>query len=431
MDYEEAIDWLYSFEKQGIKLGLERIKYLCDKLGNPQNNYKIVHVGGTNGKGSVCRFISSILTSEGYTVGVYTSPHIERFSERFVIDNDEISEIEIILLIDEVKPIVEEMIQKGDTPTFFEVVTAMAFLYFYDKKVDYAIIEVGLGGRFDATNIIEPLASVITNVSLEHQDRLGNTIEDIAFEKAGIIKENTPVVTAAKDSALKVIKKVANGKNASLHLVSPDSWKRTGANVSRQSFIFHGELKDYEVETKISGLYQGENIALAISCIESLQMNGVFITDENIAEGIKKTENPGRMEMVSTKPTILLDGAHNVEGIKNLRKTLENDFEFDRLILVIGILNDKNYVEMLEEIVPICDLIITTKSSNKRSCNPFNLKKEIEYIDYKKSVIPMENINKAVLLSKSKAGLKDIVCICGSLYLVGEARSFLQEIIDF
>ena len=230
---------------------------------------------------------------------------------------------------------------------------------------------------------------------------------------------------------MKIIKKIADEKNASLHLVSSNSWERTGAGINSQSFIIKGKLKDYEVETKLYGYYQGENIALAISCIESLQMNGVFITDKNIIEGIKNTENPGRMEMVSTKPIILLDGAHNVEGIKKLRKTLENDFEFERLILVIGILKDKNYVEMLEEIVPICDLIITTKSSNKRFCSPFNLKKEIEYIDYNKSVIPMENINKAVLLSKSKAGLKDIICITGSLYLVGEARSFLQEIIDF
>lgn len=431
MNYKEAIDWLYSFEKHGIKLGLDRIKHICEKLGNPQSNYKIVHVGGTNGKGSVCKFISSILASEGYTVGVYTSPHIQRFSERFVIDKDEISQIEIILLVEELKPIVDEMIQKGDIPTFFEITTAMGLLYFYDKKVDYAIIEVGLGGRFDATNIVKPVASVITNVSLEHQDRLGNTIEEIAFEKAGIIKEDTPLITTAKDSVLKIIKKVADEKNASLHLVSSNSWERTGAGINSQSFIIKGKLKDYEVETKLYGYYQGENIALAISCIESLQMNGVFITDKNIIEGIKNTENPGRMEMVSTKPIILLDGAHNVEAIKKLRKTLENDFEFERLILVIGILKDKNYVEMLEEIVPICDLIITTKSSNKRFCSPFNLKKEIEYIDYNKSVIPMENINKAVLLSKSKAGLKDIICITGSLYLVGEARSFLQEIIDF
>ena len=201
MKYNQAIEWLYSFEKYGIKLSLERIVFICEKLGDPQNNYDVIHVGGTNGKGSVCKYISSILTSAGYRVGLYTSPHIQNFSERFVINNNVISEDEIVLLVEKVKSIVDEMIKSNNIPTFFEITTAMTFEYFFDKKVDYAVVEVGLGGRFDATNIVNPIVSVITNVTLEHQDRLGNTIDEISFEKAGIIKENTPVITGAENTA--------------------------------------------------------------------------------------------------------------------------------------------------------------------------------------------------------------------------------------
>ncbi|MCK5636678.1 MAG: bifunctional folylpolyglutamate synthase/dihydrofolate synthase, partial [Thermoplasmatales archaeon] len=197
MNYEETIEWLYSFEKFGIKLGLERITHICKKLGNPQKNYKVIHVGGTNGKGSVCRFLQSILTLNGYKVGVYTSPHLQRFTERFIIDNNEMLKGDVVKLIEKIKPIIDDMLKKENTPTFFEIVTAMAFLCFKDKNVDFAIVEVGLGGRFDATNIVEPIVSVITNVSLEHQDRLGDKIDDIAFEKAGIIKDNIPVITGA------------------------------------------------------------------------------------------------------------------------------------------------------------------------------------------------------------------------------------------
>ena len=182
MNYDETITWLYSFEKFGIKLGLDRIMFICKELGKPQNSYKCVIVGGTNGKGSVCRFLQSILTTSGYKTGVYTSPHIQRFSERFIIDNKEISMSDVVLLANKIKPIIEEMNKKNNTPTFFEIVTAMAFLYFKEKKVDYAIVEVGLGGRFDATNIVEPILSLITNITLEHQDILGYKIEDIAFE---------------------------------------------------------------------------------------------------------------------------------------------------------------------------------------------------------------------------------------------------------
>lgn len=424
MNYDETISWLYSFDKFGIKLGLDRVKFLCDKLGNPQNSYKIIHVGGTNGKGSVCRFLQSILTTSGYKTGVYTSPHIQRFSERFIIDYKEISDSEVVLLVKKIKPIVDKMNENGDTPTFFEIATAMAFLYFKEKNVDFAVVEVGLGGRFDATNIIKPVISIITNVSLDHQDILGYKIEEIAFEKAGIIKNKIPIITAVKNSALEMIKKVANEKNAPITIIDNNSWKKTKSEVDWQEFLINGSLKEYNVKTTLLGVYQGENIALSIAAIEKLQMSGVYITDDAITEGIEKTVNPGRMEVLGFKPLIILDGAHNIAGISSLKNTLKNDFVFEKLILVIGILSDKNIKEMLEIITPFTDVIITTKSQNKRAAEPNKLKDILEKINFKKQIIVKEKVHDAVKHALSIAKKDDLVCVTGSLFTVGEARDY-------
>jgi len=417
MNYNQAIDWLYSFQKYGIKLELDRIKFICKKLKNPQKNYAIIHIGGTNGKGSVCRFIGSILTCAGYKTGIYTSPHLQRFSERFLINDKEISEKKIIELVEKVKPIAKDMIKKDDIPTFFEIVTAMAFEYFSDEKVEYAVIEVGLGGRYDATNVVDPLVSVITNVSLEHQKTLGKTIKEISREKAGIIKDNIPAITAAKDDALDVIKKYANKKNAPLQVIDKNHWE----TIDSQKFLINGSLNDYTVKTNMRGSFQGENIAIAIAAVESLEVNGVFITDESIAIGIEKTVNPGRMEIISSNPCILLDGAHNIAGMKILKETLNDDFEFDKLILVLGILSDKNIEEMLKIISPISDVIVVTKSKNDRACSPIRLKEMIK----KSNVVVKDSISEAVEYAKETAKKQDLICITGSLFTVGEARDIL------
>lgn len=427
MNYNETISWLYSFEKFGIKLGLDRIKFLCKKLGDPQNSYKSIHVAGTNGKGSVCKFLQSILTASGYKTGIYTSPHIQRFSERFIIDNKEISDSDVVLLVKKIKPIVDEMTKKGNTPTFFEIVTAMAFLYFEDKKVDFAVIEVGLGGRFDATNIIVPLVSVITNVTLEHQDILGHKIEDIAFEKAGIIKNRIPIITASKDRALFVIKKVSDEKDAPVTIIDVNSWKKIKNKVDWQEFLINGSLKEYSVKTSLLGEHQGENISLAISVTEKLQMSGVYITDEAIAKGIENAKNPGRMEIVDFEPLIILDGAHNIAGISSLKKTLENDFVYNKLILVLGILSDKKVKEMLEIIIPIGNIIITTKSQNKRAAEPTKLKEFIEKLNFKNQVVVKNDVHDAVKYALSIAKKDDLICITGSLFTVGEARYYLVK----
>ena len=323
MNYKESIYWLYSFDKYGSKLGLERINELLKLLDNPQNKIKTIHVTGTNGKGSICKFIGSILSQAGYNVGVYISPHLERFSERIVINNKEISKKDITVLINEIKPLIEKMISENNIPTFFEIVTAMTFMYFYNKNVDFAVVEVGLGGRYDATNVITPLVSIISNISSEHTDILGKDLKSIAFEKAGIIKQDIQVVSAVKGSGKEVIERVANEKKAPLRYVNKKDWERIDNNNSFQRFLIKGSLKNYDIKTSLLGKYQGENISLAIASIEELQMLGVYISDEDIVEGILKTTNPGRMEILSYNPMILLDGAHNPGGIQKLCNSLK------------------------------------------------------------------------------------------------------------
>jgi len=427
MKFEEALNWLYGFEKFGIKLGLERINHIAEKLGNPQNNYKIIHVAGTNGKGSVCKFLASILTSGGYKVGIYLSPHLQRFSERIVVDNKEISDDEFVSLVDKIKPIVDEMIKNDNTPTFFEIVTAIAFQYFSDKGVDFAVIEVGLGGKYDATNIVSPMVSVITNITLEHTDILGKTIKDIALQKAGIIKDNVAVVTAAKGDALKVIKNVAEERSAPVYVIDEKKWKRTYCDTEGQKFVIKGDLTDYSVKTSMLGKHQGENIALAVISIENLQMNGVYIPETSIIDGVAKATNPGRLEIVKHEPLVLLDGAHNPDGMRTLRTTLDEDFDYDKLILILGILSDKDIASMLSIIVPVAHTIIVTKSHNSRACEPSKLKEMIEKSGYKKKVIVKNEISDAIEYANSIAKKNDTICITGSLFTVGEARDHLMK----
>ena len=423
MNFDESLKWLYSFQKFGIRLGLERIQHLMNELGNPHHNMKIIHVAGTNGKGSVCRLIESILQEGGYNVGMYLSPHLQRFSERMTVNNEEISEEDMASLVTNIKPIIDEMIEENNTPTFFEIVTAMAFQYFHDKNVDFAVIEVGLGGRYDATNVVTPLVAIITNVSLEHENILGKNIKDIAGEKAGIIKNGIPVITAATGEALVVIEKKAIENNAPLEIVDNKRWKRLHGEMNGQEFIIKGSLTEYHVNTSLLGLFQGENIALAIATTEQLQMNGRYLTDDAIINGIEKTVNSGRGEIVGTEPTILLDGAHNVAGIKLLKRTLDEDFVYERLILVLGILSDKNIQDILDIITPIADKVIVTKSHNKRACSPSKLKEMIR----KKEVVVKDEIFVSIDYAKKVAKKQDLICITGSLFTVGEAKDYFDK----
>jgi len=428
MNYNCSIKWINSFQKFGIKLGLDRVKYILDELGNPHENYKIIHIGGSNGKGSVCNIIASILNESDYKVGIYTSPHLHDIKERIIVNNQIISNDEFANITKKIKPIIEKMKASREVPTYFEILTAISFQYFKEKKVDYAILEVGLGGKYDATNIVTPVISVITNVSLEHQNILGKNITQIAKQKGGIIKESTPIFTAAKNKSLEIIKKIANEKNAPIYIISNKNWIRLENTLEFQEFRITGLLKEYRVKTKLLGNYQGENITLAIKVLEYFQNHGIKINEDYIQQGIKKTINPGRMEIVNYDPIILLDGAHNPKGVKLLVETLKNDFKYNKLIFILGILKDKDIKSMMPSIILISDYIITTQSNNDRAIESVELEKIIKKMNNKIKLISKNKIQDAIKHAIKITNNNDLICITGSLYTVAEARGYLKKI---
>ena len=428
MGNNDFLNWLYKLQTHGIKPGLERTKFLVEKLGKPQDDYQVIHVAGTNGKGSVCNFIHSILKEEGYKVGLYTSPHLNEINERIIVNGEKIPKKTLGKLIEETKPIVEKMIKKNNHPTFFEVLTAISLKHFSDEKVDYAVLETGMGGRFDATNVIEKtLVSVITNISLDHTNFLGEKIEDIAFEKAGIIKKNSIVVTGTVNKKVfETISKIAREKNTLVRRISKRNWRRLYFDLTRQIFEIEGEFRNYQVETKLLGKIQGENIAISIAAVEELQKKGVYISDNSIFNGIRETQVPGRMEILGEQPLILADGAHNSQGIKNLVETL-NDFDFKKSIFVFGAMRDKDIKKMLSHISKTTDSIVLTKANVDRACNPEHIASLLKKQNFTGNIFIRKNVKNAVDFAIKNAGKNDLVCITGSLYIVGEARKELLK----
>ncbi|MEM2388263.1 MAG: folylpolyglutamate synthase/dihydrofolate synthase family protein [Candidatus Thermoplasmatota archaeon] len=386
--------WLENENK--ISLSLERMEKFIKERG--KTKYKCIHVGGTNGKGSVCHFIYNILR-QNYRVGLYTSPHLERLNERIIVDDVEISNEEI----EKYKYL------KIYNFTYFEALTAIAIDYFEKKNVDYAVFEVGLGGRLDATNVIEPEISIITNVSLEHENFLGKDIASIAKEKAGIIK-NAPIITACKGEALEVIKNIAEEKNVDLYIVGKDvKWKK----IEKNKFLIEAD-EIYSLETKMNGIFQGENIAIAVKAGELLGLE-----KEKIVSGIEKTFLPGRMEKIGK---FILDGCHNPKAIEAFSSSIS---EFNsRLIIIFGAMKDKNIPEMISRL-PQATLYIATKSSSERAIEAGVIAKIGK--KYGIDFIVKRNIEEAISFAKEIAKENEIICIIGSLYLVGEARKIIKE----
>ncbi|MBU90505.1 folylpolyglutamate synthase/dihydrofolate synthase [Candidatus Woesearchaeota archaeon] len=383
MNYSTILKELYSLENVKFEQTLVNMKVLLKKLNNPEKRLKYIHVAGTNGKGSVCAMLNSILTNAGYKVGMYTSPHLKNFNERIRVNNRLISDKDIINYYLRIKKYVTNQ-------TFFEITTALAFLYFNDKKVDFAVIETGLGGRLDSTNVIKPLISIITNVGVEHTEYLGNTIEKIAQEKAGIIKKNVPVVTAARGSALATIKKISNEKHSKLYTVSK---------------------KTIEYKIALKGEFQKQNASIAIKTIDILKNNyDLKISKNNVKNGLLNAKWPGRFQFLN-KNTII-DSAHNPSGFKTLFKELKN-IDYNKLILVVGFSDDKD-IETISKIIR-ADKVIITKSNNERAYNPSTIKKYFN----KKSII-IKNPKKALDYAKDIAENNDLILITGSIFLVGE-----------
>ncbi|QSZ27826.1 bifunctional folylpolyglutamate synthase/dihydrofolate synthase [Aceticella autotrophica] len=424
MDYQEAMDYINNTNKFGIKLGLDIISKILKNMGNPEKNLKIIHVAGTNGKGSTCSFLSHILRCASYKVGLYTSPYLECFEERLRINGENIPKEKLVYYVEYIKPIIDKIIEEGyDCPTEFELITAIAFKYFYDEEVDFVVLEVGLGGRFDATNAIEKsLLSIITTIDYDHMDRLGNTIEGIAYEKAGIIKQNGNVVSCFQNiGALNVIKDVCKDKNATLTILDKEDINIKEMTSYKQIFDFKG-FKSLEI--RLIGKHQVYNASLAVLAIINLKKYNINIDEECIRKGLVDTTWPGRLEVISRSPLVVIDGAHNLQGIRVLKDALEL-FTYKKLILVVGMLRDKDTENMLNLIVPEADIVIATMPISDRAYTAEELSKRIKRAD----VVHFEDIDAAARYALSKADSDDMVLFSGSLYMIGHLRSILKNVI--
>ena len=430
--YAEALDYIYNLNKYGIKLGLKNISYLLFLLGNPHKKLNIIHISGTNGKGSTAAIISSIIQSDGFKVGLYTSPHLVDFTERMKINFQSISERKICELLERIKPYIKEVDHTSgyNHPTFFEVITTMAFLYFFEEKVDFLVLEVGLGGRLDATNVCEPLISVITHIDYDHMDKLGNSIKEIAGEKGGIIKSGGIVITSNQyDEAYDEIKKITCEKNSLIFGIGKEiNYKIMKSDVKGNIFNLKGIYNDYKnLYIPLLGKYQVDNAATAVTTIEALRIKGLNISKRAILEGLEKVNWEGRLEIIQYDPLLILDGAHNPNGVKKVRQALEEVFSYHRLILVLAIFSDKDYKKMIRVISPIADLIITTKAKNPRATPPQIIAQEAAQYISQDRIIVTENIPQAIKCALSNSHKDDLICITGSLYTVGEAKRYFKS----
>lgn len=426
-DYRESLEYLVNLTTFGINLGLERIRELLKRLGNPEKELRVVHVGGTNGKGSTTVMIARILQESGYKVGVFTSPHLHDWRERIVINSRKISKERIVRAIKYLRPYLDAMVAEGfEHPTEFEVTTALALLYFAEENVDYALIEVGLGGTIDSTNVVSPLVSVITNIGMDHMDYLGHDLISIAKIKAGIIKPNSIVVTASENpDVINVFCEQAKAMGVPLLIVGKDiCWESTWIGELEQEFNLIGLTAAYsKLRLPLSGYHQLRNAATAVIVCEILQSNyGAHIPQEAVYAGLDGVKLPGRLELLSQKPKILLDGAHNLNGAQALIQALPL-YSRDRLILCLGMLADKEREKVVNLLVPLADEIIITCPDSPRAGDWRALGRMAEQHD--RPVTCIKDPKEAIKFALTRLGGNDMLCVTGSIYMLADVRSFL------
>lgn len=418
--YTECLAAMYGMRRFGIILGLSTISNILEGLGNPQQTFSAIHIAGTNGKGSIASALATIMQQAGYRVGLYTSPHLIRFNERICINGAPVSDEAVVASWEAVKTV-----HHGDRePTFFEFSTAMAFHEFARQGVDYAVIETGMGGRMDATNVVEPIVSIITNISLEHKNYLGGTIAAITGEKAGIIKPGVPVITGVcQKSAKSVIEKTASDQSAPVYLKGRDFRVRRNGD---DRFSYWGlDHRWPGMRTGLIGGHQVDNAALTLAACEMLIRSGVSLSKENIQAGLILNRWPGRLEVVSQNPFVILDGAHNLMAARSLSRFLQDTLAGRRLTMVAGILDDKPYEAILKDLVAPCERLIITRPKIDRSL-PLEileaaarpLVSDIEIVD---------DVGDAVRHALATSKPEDAICVAGSLYVVGEAKAALEE----
>lgn len=439
MTYEQAVTYLESFidyeKADGYNyrgaMKLKRTESLLDGLGNPHRNFKTIHVAGTKGKGSTCVFVYSILKESGLKAGLYTSPHLRDFKERIRISSPKdrtIQDAEVAALVNRIRPFLDRFrsSSKFGPPSFFEVYTALAFLFFNIKKIDIAVVEVGLGGRLDATNVISPLVAGITPISLDHTDKLGSTLDSITKEKCGIIKENTIVVSSLQSpSIISRIRQIAGEKNAKLYELGKDIfYESLTASPEEQTFNVRGIFEDYTLLTSsLLGRHQVVNAATAIGLVESLRFHNITVCSHNIANGIRRTNWPGRLQVAGKNPWIILDGAHNDASANALREAITDIFTYKEILLVIGISSDKDVEGIGRILFPIAGKIFFTRSDTLRATAPESLRRRFQ--DYQKKSVATFNVEEALELALRQAKPEDLILVTGSLFVVGEALEAL------
>ncbi len=426
MSYNSSIEYLYGLRKYGMKFGLDNIRRLTSALGNPQKSYRSIHVAGTNGKGSISAMIESILRTGGINTGLFTSPHLVSFTERIRINGVEIDEADVIELSEEVRSIAESM--EDFHPTFFEVVTAMAFLHFKKMKVDWAVVEVGMGGRLDATNILMPEVSVIANIDYDHCEFLGRTLKEISAEKAGIIKDSVPVITAEqKLEAMEVIEKKATETRSSVYKYNSEfSSGILSENPDEICFNYYG-IREYSgIRLPLSGAHQVINASIAAKTVEIIS-DKYPIMSCDINRGIENTSWQGRLEIIKDAPPVLIDGAHNPSAACALSKYLERILgsKYRRIIMIVGTMNDKDINGILQPILPLSSEIIFASPAYERAASPDTLAALSSTMGFhsRKAL----SVNDALNMAEDIYMPGDLIVVTGSFYTAGEAKEALVK----
>ena len=401
-------------------------------LGNPHKKLKLIHIAGTNGKGSTSSILGKVLIEHGYKVGFFNSPHLEEIEETIRINDENIPEEDLVYLLEEIKPYVNKVVEEGyKHPTEFEVLTCIMFLYLYRQKVDFGVIEVGLGGRLDSTNVIKPILSIITSISLDHTNILGNTIQEITNEKAGIIKDAIPVITCnQKDEALYIIKNKALLTKSKLTIVDSNDFvflEIVNDDIPYQRVSVNFNNNKYTLDLALLGKHQIINLSLAIKALEELEkLNYIKVNINKLYKGVKNVKWKGRLEVLKKDPFIVIDGAHNIAGIEFLKSNIEEYFKYKNLYLILGILADKNVEEMVKIIAPVATEVYTVTANSIRAASANELKEVV--LEYNNNCIAFDDYDKAIKLSLSKANKDDLIVAAGSLYMIGEIRKQINNI---
>ena len=438
MNYSQAEDYLNSFvnyeQIPGISYAqpgydLMHVEELLNRMGNPQLVARTIHIAGTKGKGSVAAMIAQVLSGSGYKTGLYTSPHLHSLRERITVDGSLISEAEFAAAMVEIRPSIESM--KLNTSfrqlTYFEALTALAFAYFKKKLVDFQVLEVGLGGRLDATNVTKPVVCIITPVSLDHTQILGNSVEEIAREKAGIIKPGCWVVLSPQPvEAASVINDICREKRAKVVQVGKDiTWHKTGGDLYHQSLAIESKTSKYQVDIPLLGDFQLENAATAVAALEILTSEGFDISDTDLAQGFGRVKWPGRFHIMQENPLVLVDGAHNVASMRGLISNIKEYFSCKRIFLVFGTSCDKDIAGMINELVALSPQVIVTRAGHSRAAPLSTLAEEFSRRGIEPEII--ETISEAISRALSIADRKDIVCVTGSLFVVAETLDYFSR----